>query len=363
MSHLLIENVDPLFKIAKNSKTTAIYSGIRSSESNNYNFKSYIIKPKPNLLYPSYEKDFKIYLSENIITYHEKIKSHIALYFDNIKNKLLRKDINESLIKEYDNIIKTWEESAYTSYPSLKSLLENNDCTYNLQYGNDMTIQINKLFTNIYQSKVDYKDYYEQFKKDKKNMNYSEIFISIESLNNIIEKACENEETINKFIKNNKEKNYYYVEEYFDYRKDYMEQRKDASRKLKKDKEDEMKLYSEFYVSNMLQQDNHREIIVNLIPSSIKLATTKDGKKKLCIIYMARSITVFPNHIIHNIEGNLEIDTIESDLSYSSTGDKNNEIYKLIDMLYNHSEESKTELNNMLLKLKELFIDNQLAQM
>jgi hypothetical protein len=239
-----ILNIKPVFtkSLKKNCKT--YYTSINTASLISGYIYTYITTPKPNLNYPSYDKEFRIFLNDDIRTFHIECKEAIEEYIKNCEQKIINGKLDNNSKKEYENMISVWYNACDKDlYPDpLKTLLEDYDYTYNITYGENIQI-----FNN-------------QVKLYEEMSNGESLYINTK-LNGEIDKASIDEATMNTYLETTKILPSY-IKEYFNYKKE------NNSKKLK----EEDKGFAEFYLSK-LQQDNDREIKVKIKPYSIKLST------------------------------------------------------------------------------------------
>jgi hypothetical protein len=268
-----IQNISE-FKTPSRKTSKTIYSNI-SSNIISKKYKTYIVTPKPNPNYPSYENEFRIFLSSEITEFHDIVKHEIEVFAGVVRNKLNDEKINSHEKKKFTEINSMWEDKAYPPLEynePLKKLLCDYDNTYNLKYG--QYIALGHFGLSLYEYVGDV-----------------EIHIN-NSLELEIEKVSENEDAVIKYLNSNK-CHPSYLEDYFNYKKEFTN---------KKSKVEEEKMFTKFYLCK-LQRDNDREIVVKIKPSAIKLSShNEDGSiiHKSSINYTAYSITVQSTHKKHN---------------------------------------------------------------
>jgi hypothetical protein len=273
-----ILNIKPVFtkSLKKNCKT--YYTSINTASLISGYIYTYITTPKPNLNYPSYDKEFRIFLNDDIRRFHKECKGAIEEYIKNCEQKIINGKLDNNSKKEYENMISVWYNACDKDlYPDpLKTLLEDYDYTYNITYGENIQI-----FNN-------------QVKLYEDMPNGESLYINTK-LNSEIDKASIDEASMNTYLETTKILPSY-IKEYFNYKKE------NNSKKLK----EEDKGFAEFYLSK-LQQDNDREIKVKIKPYSIKLSTqVKDEGilRRASIIYGGFIITVLPSYKKHNEDNN-----------------------------------------------------------
>jgi hypothetical protein len=314
------------------TKSKAVFSSI-VSDIVSPPIETYITTPKPSKAdYASYDKEFRVHLSDEMIAFHNLTKSKINDFMEMITSKKQNNTIESCNMVEYIKTIEMWENESFGVYKEpLKTYFNGYDYTCNIDFGKQLTL-------SLFGATI--KEYF----NSSQSVNIAMMDTKINTI------PINNEEKINEYIKSCNPVPSYLVN-YFDYKKTFLPSAQIAYPEK----------YSQYYIKQ-LQQNDTREVKIKIKPNSIKLSLHKkdnipDSLLKFTILYKVETIGVMQTLKDDDLNFANAINLCQQNFGNKLTppltcGGANDEINKLIDEL-----SKKTSIEFITQTLKQLIFE------